>query len=32
MDINDFKEFLKDEENKKVFADVAKTLGFESQE
>ena len=32
MDINDFQEFLKDEGNKKVFADVAKTLGFETPE
>ena len=32
MDINDFQEFLKDEGNKKVFADAAKTLGFESQD
>ena len=32
MDINDFQEFLKDEGNKKVFADVAKTLGYETPE
>ena len=32
MDINDFKEFLIDEENKKVFAEIAKTQGFETPE